>query len=135
MRYDVIIIGDAAGQIGSFTFAGINYNVHASKIASNVIEKNIDEPSEKNLKLYEDVWKSDCGRLFREETFGRKMYDKIDSNKKLEILLKLISDIDKRKIYKLFERFTNLKPIKIRETFATDMLKFSNLKRAIQLLI
>lgn len=130
-----ITIGDAAGQIGSLSFAGINYNVRASKIASTIIEKIIDEPTEKNLKLYEDTWKSQFSSLFRTEKFGRKIYDRIDSNEKLEVLLEIISTIEKRKIYKLFERFTKFKPMHLRRTIASDALKFSNLRRIIPLLI
>ena len=106
-----IVIGDAAGQIGAFSSAGINYSIRASKILSEVLPKYLDNPTASNLKEYEKRWKSDFNKLLTEESELRKIYDLADSNQKIEKGLKILSKIPKEKILEIANNFSNLKPL------------------------
>jgi len=102
-----IIVGDAAGHIGAFSCAGINYSTRIAKATSKTIANNIDDPSEYNLRKYEIIWKQEVGGLLKQELLLRKAFDKINTNDKLEYFLKLLSKADNKRVARIMEKFTN----------------------------
>lgn len=118
-----IIIGDAAGHIGAFSSAGINYAIRISKMLPKIIPKCLDNPSEETFRIYEKTWKSEIGEILQSELRMRRFYDLMGSNQNIEFGLKILSGLPKEKIFKVFERFTNLKPTRLRETLLPSIPK------------
>lgn len=90
-----IVVGDAAGQIGALSCAGINCCIEVGKIVGNIIPKYIDFPTAENLINYQKGWQDKIGRSLDAEVYFRKIYDRLDTNQKLEKVfnfLKLIPD-------------------------------------------
>ncbi len=130
-----ILVGDVAGQIGASSSAGINYSVRSAKIISRMIPACIDDPIEESLRLYEKKWKEEFGDILYEEVRLRKLFDRINNNSKLEIFLQLLDSMPKRKIYEILVRFTNLKYMHVRKTFAPCLFNLERLKKTIQLFL
>jgi len=118
-----VIVGDAANHIGSFTSGGIHYAVRSAKILSRIIPQHIDEPTEENLKDYQNEWKKQFGKLLKEELWGRKIYDKFNSNERLELLLQIVDTIPRNKISNIFNNYTNLNQIHPFQTYLPHIIK------------
>jgi len=85
-----VVVGDAAGQIGALSAGGIHYALNIGRIAGEIISKNINNPTEESLKEYEKLWKKKYYKLLKIELILRKIYDRLDSNEKIENFIKIL---------------------------------------------
>lgn len=87
-----VVVGGAAGQVGSMSAAGIHHAMNIGKIAGEVLAGSIDDPSEGNLRQYEAAWKKRYSKPLSYDLFMRRLLEKFDSNKKIEDLLDILSE-------------------------------------------
>lgn len=125
-----LIVGDAAGHLGQLFSGGIHYGIRAGKIIGNVLPTLIDSPSKSNLKLYEVQWKKEMGKMLREESFLRSLFDKIKTNEQLEEVLSLLDDVDKNILDEVFSRFSLMKEINLQNLLLPYAGKVFNLVKS-----
>ncbi|MBN1980943.1 MAG: hypothetical protein JW795_05390, partial [Chitinivibrionales bacterium] len=67
VRDGALLVGDAACQIGSLTGAGINYSLHAGKLAGRAAAESFVNGSidYKRLKRYQKEWARGLGKQQR----------------------------------------------------------------------
>lgn len=112
-----IVTGDAAGHTGAFSSGGINYATRIAKITSKTISDCIDNSSEDELSRYEKLWKNEIGDRLNHEILLRRMFDKLNTNDKIEKVLKLLNHADRKRILKTLEDFTNLEGNILKDVF------------------
>lgn len=64
---NVMLVGDAAGQVNPFTGGGIISGMHAGLFAGEVAAKAIEDGNwpQENLKEYEKLWQEEYGKSFQ----------------------------------------------------------------------
>ncbi len=107
----IILLGDAAGQVGAFSSAGINYSVRAAKILGDLLPRILNDCSNEKLYLYEKKWKNEFGKLLNEELELKKIYNLANNNQKIEKGLKLLAKLPKNKIFEMIDKFSNMETL------------------------
>lgn len=79
---NVLLIGDAASLIDSFSGAGINISLITATFAAEVIRKAIERKTyrESFLKKYEVLWRKEIGRLLVRQYIKKKLFWKYFMN-------------------------------------------------------
>jgi len=86
---NVLLVGDAAGQVIVHVGAGMPPAIIAGEIAGQTIAKYLE--GNKPLSNYEKIWKSILQKPIKNGLYVRKLWDKIAySDKKVEKFLKII---------------------------------------------
>lgn len=111
-----IIVGDAAGQVGAFSCGGIHYAFEVGRIVGEIIPKYIDFPSSLNLSAYQKMWQNKIGGSLNGELTFRKIFDRMDSNQKLEMMFKILKIIPDKKLTDIAVKHCNFE--------STDMINF-----------
>ncbi|MHA1238977.1 MAG: geranylgeranyl reductase family protein [Candidatus Odinarchaeia archaeon] len=129
---NVMLVGDAAGQVHPITGGGIGYAMVCGSIAGKVAAECINkgDTSEKALMKYEELWRAKYGEEFRKMLALREILEKAEdetldqlaeildgknivdltAGKKISILFKAISKRN-RKLLSLINSFRTLKLI------------------------
>jgi len=118
-----IVIGDAAGQVGAFTSSGINYAARLGKILPKIISNCINNPTEKSLNSYATEMNKEIGPTLKEELKLRKLFDRLNSNDRLELFVKILKTIDPKKVDEFFYRVSNMKNINPKRLFFSEFPK------------
>ena len=103
VKNNVIIVGDAAGQVMASNGGGIPISIICGRLAGNVISEHI-----KNnvlLEQYEKQWRNAVGPELKNALKSKKMFDKVfKRNFTLEFVMKIMDS-------KRMERAIKCKPI------------------------
>jgi digeranylgeranylglycerophospholipid reductase len=107
-----LIVGDAAGHLGQFFSGGIHYGIRCGRIIGSTLPDVIDDPHEKNLKIYEDTWKKEVGNSLKEERLLRTLFDKfIINNEQLENILANLGSTNNDLVDELLFRFSSMQKL------------------------
>ena len=91
---NVLIVGDAAGQVNSVNGAGIDYAIICGRIAGEVAAEAIHrENPEKTLTNYEKMWRQTLGKEFKACLTAKKILDRMD-NEQLDLFINSLKGED-----------------------------------------
>ena len=83
---NVILVGDAAGQVKATTGGGIIFGIACARMAAKTIENNIKKGT--NLNSYEKLWRSKYGFDLKLHKFIHSYYSSL-TTKRFEVFIKL----------------------------------------------
>lgn len=93
-----LLVGDAAGQVKPLTGGGLYMGLSAAEIASEVVSNVLEEePSEENLKVYEEKIEKKFGREFELGMRARKILQKM-SDEDISEFLELLEEQEVRNL-------------------------------------
>ena len=98
----LMVVGDAAGQVDPVNGEGIENAVTCGRIAGEIAVKAIEkgDTSSKYLKKYEDLWRQELGKKFKNSFKYRKLIDKLTDDD-YNALAEFLEDKDLESISKL----------------------------------
>lgn len=96
VKGNVLLVGDAAGQVKATTGGGVVINTRIAKIAADVIIKALENENIGYLKNYESAWRNKLGRELNYSYLIRKFLNSFD-DEQYEQLIKLVSMDDVNK--------------------------------------
>ena len=103
---NVMLVGDAAGQVKPTSGGGIYPSLVSAKLAAGVALKALanDDLSEKSLRLYPRAWEKAFGREFRQGEDLRRVYASLD-DRDFDRILRLL---DSKRLMKLVNRYGDI---------------------------
>jgi len=117
---NVLIVGDAAGQVNPVNGAGVEYAVICGKIAGEIAAGTInDQKSKKTLMKYEEMWRQNLGKEFNATLTARKILDKM-SDKQLDLF---INSLEGENIFELMTNFNTKRMFMLAAKKAPTLLK------------
>ncbi len=117
---NVLIVGDAAGQVNSVNGAGIDYAIMCGRMAGEVAAEAIrSENPEKILTKYEKMWLQTLGKEFRACLTAKKILDRMD-DKQLDLFINSLKGED---IFGLMTSFNTRKMFLLAVKKAPTLLK------------
>ena len=98
----LMVVGDAAGQVDPVNGEGIEKTVRCARIAGEIAVEAVEigDPSSKYLKKYEDQWRLELGKKFKNSFKYRKLIDKLTDDD-YNALAEFLEDKDLESISKL----------------------------------
>jgi flavin-dependent dehydrogenase len=115
----VLVIGDAAGQVKSTSGGGIYFGLKAAKIAAETAIESLEvnDTSQRFLRLYETRWKSCIGLELRVTSIFRKILDSLTDDE-IDVGFQIMSE---ENIIRIIEEFGDT-------AFQSEILKSLALK-------
>jgi len=104
---NVLVVGDAAGQVNSVNGAGIDYAIICGRMAGEVAAEAIrSEDPEKTLMKYEKMWRQNLGKEFKACLTAKRILDRMD-DAQLDLFINSLKGED------IFELMTSFKTRKM----------------------